>query len=1268
MAEEVKLTITAEDLASGAIRQVKESLDSVPLSAAQAAKVFEDLGISEASLRQVTDGNAQSWGTLTRQLTEGAPAIKQVEQAMASFQARSDVAGDNIQKLQSALDQGELAYRRLALTSGQQAPDAMQKFAFSIQEGQTRLNGLVDVQRLHTEQSNLNASALRFLSQETDHTTGAFGLFENSATRSALAIAGIYSAVQVASQVIRTAVGEIGSFDLAMREVYTIGIKSAEVQEQLREQVLQLPPALGSSTELAKGLYQTLSANIDPAKAVEFVGAAAKLATAGLANMDTTVQALTKTMHAYQIPTERVNDVSEILFKTVVYGQGRLEAFASAFPNVTQQASALGISLEEVAGFLAALSNAFRSPEAAATGLRGMLNSLVQENAKYAASGIDVQKVISEEGLIGLMRKLKDVTGGNLEEIRKFVPEVRAGQAALAAMGPEYQHIIDFTGKMKEKTDEVGRATELITGGMTGSWTTFKNSFDRLMQEVAPLVLIPATATAQGLTQITTDIKNFVHDPMAVLGTGLEGAGLMAKTLGRTLDDMDQSFAGTKGPIDASAAALGGWRDEGARAADAAAVLGRGLQVTTPPLDEQQQKWDKLREFLLNYNTEALHTMPTMDEVRKAAAALNEGLRELSSRDIIAPDKVERQTRAAISNLDLLSRDVDLSFHDLAGRAEQTIQTVVQRTGRLPESLLGVYQAIVQSGKGSVQEVEASVEKVTDLVLKRTGAIPPVLQDMLSRTKELTEADTNEMADAWNKFGLETQGMLQQLAKEGVRDFGLLLDSGNFTGRQLLPVFRTLIQQINEGEFTKLPEGFATQMDKMNGVAQKFGQTMAFVARDVNGNLQVMTDREIGFQDTSSVVFRNVAENARARFLDLLNDGNLTWAETERNVHSLVNHINTAEFPTLPSSWEKTLDLINQIAQQKGGDLVTTYQDIFGRMRAVQGTMVDDVERQFARLRSQTAQEAQNAAQAWLKEFTSMANSGQYTHEQLVQAARTGTALMKQAYDTLPPEFTSIMERLGITADKTAQHMSDSFKKSSRDILDYWDEVDKKINQKTPGSTSSHPTEAQGQSLSELTAELQRAQAAAHSNTGVYANLYTDPSLTAYIQSIEDKIAKLRQDYLAQQEAAQHPGSLTQTQTSTRTGSQTTTSTSTHTGSGMDTLSTATALPSSPYGISTPSSYGSGALGSLDGSTKKPIIPDSSGAISVYPTGASPTGTAAPSGTTSASQIGGTTVHAPINVSLNVTSPISRIDAQNLVADLTPALQEAINRNQLRMY
>ena len=201
--------------------------------------------------------------------------------------------------------------------------------------------------------------------QSTQAYSASLGASSKSALQFAGALTGIQLGMSAVSNVFQSIVGDVASFEAAMANVNTLGIRSVAVQQQLRSELLQLPSVLGSATDLAKGLYEVLSSGIEPAKAVQFLETSANLAKAGLGQLDTATAALTKTMQAFKIPTEEAARVSDVLFKTVEIGQGSLQQFAQAFPQVTQIAAGLGLSLTDTANAMATLTQTFRNADTA---------------------------------------------------------------------------------------------------------------------------------------------------------------------------------------------------------------------------------------------------------------------------------------------------------------------------------------------------------------------------------------------------------------------------------------------------------------------------------------------------------------------------------------------------------------------------------------------------------------------------------------------------------------------------------------------------------------------------------------------------------------------------------------------------------------------------------------------------------------------------------------------------------------------------------------
>ena len=108
---------------------------------------------------------------------------------------------------------------------------------------------------------------------EAAKSSSALGSSLASTAKSAAGLALGFSGVGAIAGAIATVTTSVIDFEREMANVNTLlGKGSAGQFAALREQILALPPALGSSTELAKGLYSALSAGVDAGQAVELRG------------------------------------------------------------------------------------------------------------------------------------------------------------------------------------------------------------------------------------------------------------------------------------------------------------------------------------------------------------------------------------------------------------------------------------------------------------------------------------------------------------------------------------------------------------------------------------------------------------------------------------------------------------------------------------------------------------------------------------------------------------------------------------------------------------------------------------------------------------------------------------------------------------------------------------------------------------------------------------------------------------------------------------
>ena len=110
-------------------------------------------------------------------------------------------------------------------------------------------------------------------------------------------------------------------FEKAFSNVRTLIDETQVNTARMKNELLGLDSRLGSAKNLTEGLYQALSAGVEPAKAVQFVGESAKFAKAALVDTNTAVDVITTSLNAYGLNAKKAGKISDILFKTIKFGK-----------------------------------------------------------------------------------------------------------------------------------------------------------------------------------------------------------------------------------------------------------------------------------------------------------------------------------------------------------------------------------------------------------------------------------------------------------------------------------------------------------------------------------------------------------------------------------------------------------------------------------------------------------------------------------------------------------------------------------------------------------------------------------------------------------------------------------------------------------------------------------------------------------------------------------------------------------------------------------
>jgi TP901 family phage tail tape measure protein len=298
--------------------------------------------------------------------------------------------------------------------------------------------------------------------------------------------------------------------------------------EAWKYQLLELSATAGRAPrELADALYFVASSGHFAAAGIEVTESAAKAAALGMGDTAVIARALVSVMNAYGKENMTAAKTMDILTQSIIEGNVEANELAPSIGRVAGVAAAFGISLEEVGAYLATFTRVIPRAEEGVTSLRQLILNL-ESPSRQAADAIanlglsteDLRRAIREQGLMKTLSELIDLTKGNIEELDKIIPNVRAFagfMATAASQGDTYA----------ESLYRIQAANGVVDKGMERMGETFDFQWRRAVE-----------ATEAAKTRI-----GLIIEPLAAKITKF-GADFMETMLRLSMGQVDLSFQG----------------------------------------------------------------------------------------------------------------------------------------------------------------------------------------------------------------------------------------------------------------------------------------------------------------------------------------------------------------------------------------------------------------------------------------------------------------------------------------------------------------------------------------------------------------------------------------------------------------------------------------------------------------------------------------------------------------------------------------------------
>lgn len=239
---------------------------------------------------------------------------------------------------------------------------------------------------------------------------------------------------------------------------------SQEMKENLIQDVQDVGEEYGQQTEEMTGaLYQALSAGVEPENIEGFLETSAKAATAGVTDIETSVDALTTVVNAYGKEAVDFQEASDVIFTTIKEGKVTFPELGTSMGKVVPKAAELGVEFKDLGAALAQMTKQGIQSREATTYLRAMLVQLAKEgtdasDAFKEMTGKTIPDFLAEgNNLADVLEVINEYAQENGKSFGQMWTNVRAGTSALTLGGQnlnDFREIIDETGNSAGATGE----------------------------------------------------------------------------------------------------------------------------------------------------------------------------------------------------------------------------------------------------------------------------------------------------------------------------------------------------------------------------------------------------------------------------------------------------------------------------------------------------------------------------------------------------------------------------------------------------------------------------------------------------------------------------------------------------------------------------------------------------------------------------------------------------------------------------------------------
>lgn len=205
-----------------------------------------------------------------------------------------------------------------------------------------------------------------------------------------------------------------------------------------------------STTDVAEGAFQAISAGIKAAETTAFMDVALKSAASGFTSTATAVDGLTNLLNAYHLPVSETMRLSDQMFMANQIGKTTFDELARSIGNVAPTAALAGVQSDELLSSIAAMTLVGIDTATAVVSVNQALLAFIKPSreAEKAAKkyGIELTTAaLKSKGFLGAIAEIDRKIGGNEELLATIFGNVRSFRAAATLATGEGRKVFEDT-------------------------------------------------------------------------------------------------------------------------------------------------------------------------------------------------------------------------------------------------------------------------------------------------------------------------------------------------------------------------------------------------------------------------------------------------------------------------------------------------------------------------------------------------------------------------------------------------------------------------------------------------------------------------------------------------------------------------------------------------------------------------------------------------------------------------------------------------------